>query len=97
MATRSLPMSPTLSPCVDGEERRLRVSHPDPGTLERFARGTASRGEAMEVVAHLLRQCPVCAAILSCSIQPILDPDVYAPVFDRVIKSRCGRKEAKSA
>ena len=71
--------------------------HPDLGTLERFARGTASRGEAMEVVAHLLRRCPVCAAILSCSIQPILDPDVYAPVFDRVTKSQCGRKEAVRA
>ena len=71
--------------------------HPNLGTLERFACGTASREEGAEVVAHLLRRCPVCAAIISRSIQPILDPDVYAPVFDRATKRRCGRKEAKSA
>lgn len=49
--------------------------HPALGTLERFAAGQASDDEAKKVVAHLLRRCPVCAAIISRSLQPLFDEE----------------------
>jgi len=57
-----------------------RELHPALGTLERFAAGQASDTEAMKVVAHLLRRCPVCAAIISRSLQPLFDVDAL-PVY----------------
>jgi hypothetical protein len=49
--------------------------HPALETLERFAAGQAFDDEAKKVVAHLLRRCPVCAAIISRSLQPLFDEE----------------------
>jgi hypothetical protein len=58
--------------------------HPSPEALARFARGIASQEEAAEVVAHLLRRCACCAEIVRCMVGgPLLDPDIYDPVFER--------------
>jgi len=64
--------------------------HPSPEALVGFARGTAPHGEAAEVVLHLLRGCPVCAAIISAMVAPILDPDIYEPVFEHAPAHVCG-------
>jgi len=57
--------------------------------LERFAAGQASEAEARKVVAHLLRRCPVCAAIISRSLQPLFDEDLVPRHVG--LKWVCGR------
>jgi hypothetical protein len=42
-----------------------RSLHPSVETLFRFARGEASREEALRVVAHLLGRCPACGRAVS--------------------------------
>jgi hypothetical protein len=42
-----------------------RSLHPSAEALGRFARGAASREEAMQVVAHLLGCCPACGRTVS--------------------------------
>jgi hypothetical protein len=71
-------------------------THPNPEVLIRFGKGNPSSSEAREVVAHLLRQCPYCAEILRYMVGgPLLDPDLYEPVFERAFASGAGlRKRA---
>jgi len=39
--------------------------HPSAESLNRFARGEASREESRQVVAHLLHRCPACGRVIS--------------------------------
>jgi len=57
--------------------------HPLPETLERFATGMASRAECREVVAHLLKRCPACAASCRKRFDPVVAPEPYDEVLDR--------------
>jgi hypothetical protein len=57
-------------------------------SLERFAAGTASREEKRIIVAHLVKGCATCAAVLrelDCREQPV---DVYDKVLDRIERTR---------
>lgn len=73
-------------------------NHPNPEMLSRFARAAASRAERMEVVAHLLSRCPLCAEMLrSLMGGPFLDPDVSAPVLKRPNHQRCRAPRKKEA
>jgi hypothetical protein len=65
------------------------MPHPSPETLVRFARGIATPGEGREVVIHLLRRCPICSAIISAMVGPLLDPDIYEPVFEKASARAC--------
>jgi hypothetical protein len=50
--------------------------------LERFRRGLASREESREIVAHLLRGCPVCAGHVAARSQEA-GPGDYDSALDR--------------
>jgi hypothetical protein len=60
-------------------------------TLERFAAGTAGRDEKRAIVAHLVKGCATCAAVLreldrrDCREQPV---DDYDQVLDRFERAR---------
>jgi hypothetical protein len=65
--------------------RELRqAGHPSLDTLTRFAQGAASGAEAMEVVAHLLRLCPVCAMNVSSLVRPPVEQASYDLVLEKV-------------
>ena len=46
------------------------MDHPSEETLKRFAAGTASREENRTVVAHLVKECTLCARKLRDLMQP---------------------------
>jgi hypothetical protein len=58
--------------------------HPvSPSTLKRFSTGAATLDERREVVAHLLRECPICAAILRDLARPRVPVGDYGAALDR--------------
>jgi hypothetical protein len=62
------------------------MPHIPPGTLERFLAGQATRSEGRQIVAHLLRGCATCAAILLRANHPPVSEQAYDVVMDRVIR-----------
>ncbi|HKV11631.1 MAG TPA: hypothetical protein VJ725_26030 [Thermoanaerobaculia bacterium] len=60
------------------------MEHPSEETLKRFVAGTASREESRDVVAHLVKGCRSCAAILRSLMKPAAtSPKTYGEVLDR--------------
>jgi hypothetical protein len=55
----------TTVPGGGGWCHALRSLHPSAEALRRFARGEASREEAMQVIAHLLGRCSACGRAVS--------------------------------
>ena len=54
------------------------MKHPiSESSLNRFARGTATREEGKKIVIHLLRGCSVCSGTLQSLIGPMEPPAVY--------------------
>jgi len=53
-----------------------RTNHPPEALLRRFVRGTASRNEVRQVVAHLLGQCARCSRVVvaECPLKGRLSP-----------------------
>ncbi len=59
-----------------------------PEMLDRFAAGSATRGERRAVVRHLLKGCPSCSRHLGrfIPIEPVQEPeDAYDQAFDRSV------------
>lgn len=60
------------------------MEHPSEETLKRFAAGTASRDESRAVVAHLVKGCRSCAAVLRSLLKPAETPQkTYGEVLDQ--------------
>jgi hypothetical protein len=60
------------------------LEHPSEETLKRFVAGTASREESRAVVAHLVKGCRSCAAVLRSLMKPAEAPEkTYGDVLDR--------------
>ncbi len=60
------------------------MEHPSEETLKHFVAGTASRDESRAVVAHLVKGCRSCAAILRSLMKPVETPQkTYGDVLDR--------------
>ena len=61
------------------------MEHPSEETLKRFVAGTASRDESRAVVAHLVKGCRFCAAVLRSLMKPLETPEkTYGDVLDRL-------------
>jgi hypothetical protein len=52
-------------------------------TLKRFSTGVATKEERQEVVAHLLHECTICAAILRDLARPRVPARSYGLALDR--------------
>jgi tetratricopeptide (TPR) repeat protein len=61
--------------------------HPSDDFLRRFSAGTASREEARQISAHLLRRCAVCARRLQELVQPGIPEGAYDGAFARLESS----------
>lgn len=60
------------------------MDHPSEETLKRFVAGKASREESRAVVAHLVKGCRSCAAVLRSLMKPAeTSPQTYGEVLDR--------------
>jgi hypothetical protein len=52
-------------------------------TLKRFSTGAATKEERQQVVAHVLRECTICAAILRDLARPRVPARGYGAALDR--------------
>ena len=60
------------------------MEHPSEETLKRFAAGMASREESRAVVAHLVKGCRSCAAVLRSQMKPVETPQkTYGEILDQ--------------
>lgn len=60
------------------------MEHPSEETLKHFAAGTASRDESRAVVAHLVKGCRSCTAVLRSLMKPVeTSQKTYGEVLDR--------------
>lgn len=63
------------------------MEHPTGEQLERFAQIRASRAENRQIVIHLLRGCPACAAKIRNAIHPDVPEEAYDRILDRCQKA----------